>query len=100
MTKVKSALPTAAVLRLVPRRAQVISDNDAADVLVTLRELVRMAERGELRGFAFAALLRENHFLVDVAGIAADDPRPPGSINSAINSCRRRPRNDARLRRR
>lgn len=64
---------TATVLRLVPRATPCHFDVDR-DTEEVLKNLLDMARKGELRGVAVAALLRDRRYFVDASGEAHRNP--------------------------
>jgi len=53
---------------------RLVPDTVSNDTQEALRELLELAERGELIGLAFAGMLRQRKFFVDTAGEAHRSP--------------------------
>lgn len=53
---------------------RLIPDSISTDTAMALRQLLDLAERGELIGVAFAGMLKERRFFVNSAGEAHRNP--------------------------
>lgn len=62
-----------------------ISDAVSNDTVEALSQLLDMAHRGELIGFAFAAMLKRRRYFVNVAGEAFRNPTFARGCVSVLN---------------
>jgi hypothetical protein len=53
---------------------QLVRDTISKDTVEALRELLALAEKGELTGIAFAATYRKMRYITNAAGILAKNP--------------------------
>lgn len=63
------------------------TDTLSHDTLEALRELLRLAETGEVVGIAFAAMFKRRQFIADTAGECHRNPVFARGMVAALDDC-------------